>query len=78
MSSTSDSSPSGHPTTYPTTLAGDPFAYAGDKPREPRLGCFACYEGWVYMGFDDEVGDDDVEEEQIERVPCKRCARCRS
>jgi len=32
----------------------------------------ACYEGWVYLGFEgeDENGD---HVEEIERVPCRRC-----
>jgi hypothetical protein len=51
------------------SAAGDPFAYAGDK----RRGCFACYDGWVYLG---EAVDDDVVEvdEHTERVPCRRCS----
>jgi hypothetical protein len=66
MSSTSDSSPTGHTITDPATLAGDPFAYAGDKPR----GCFACYDGWVFLGFEAED-----EDELTERVPCRRCTK---
>jgi hypothetical protein len=63
---TTKSSPSGHSitTTHPATIAGDPFAYAGDKQRQ----CFACYAGWVYLGAEGEDG-----EEEIERVPCRRC-----
>jgi hypothetical protein len=38
MSSTSDSSPDGHRTTNPATLAGDPFAYAGRRIEEARRG----------------------------------------
>jgi hypothetical protein len=32
----------------------------------------ACYEGWVYLGFE---GEDESGEhvEEIERVPCRRC-----
>jgi hypothetical protein len=69
MSSTSDSSPTGHTITDPATLAGDPFAYAGDKRRY----CFACYEGVVYLGElveDPETGE---EVEVLEAVPCRRC-----
>jgi hypothetical protein len=65
MSSNTDSSAHAHTTTNPATRAGDPFAYAGDKPR----GCFACYDGWVYMGLD--IVED--EDEQTERMPCRRC-----
>jgi hypothetical protein len=62
---TNDSSAPAHTTTDPKTRAGDPVAYAGDKLR----GCPACYDGWVYMGF----VVDELEDEQIERVPCRRC-----
>ncbi len=32
----------------------------------------ACYEGWVYLGF--EAEDENGEHvEEIERVPCRRC-----
>jgi hypothetical protein len=48
-------------TTAPATRAGDPFAYAGDHPH-------ACMDGWVFLGFEDEDG-----EEHIECVPCRRC-----
>jgi hypothetical protein len=68
MSSTSDSSPTGRTITDPTSLAGDPFAYAGDKRRD----CFACYEGVVYLG--ELVVRDDGEELQLfEPVRCRRC-----
>jgi hypothetical protein len=73
MSSPSDSSPAGHTTTDPATLAGDPFAYAGDKGGS----CFACYVGWVYLGElveDPETGE---EVEVFEAVPCRRCADSR-
>lgn len=63
----SKSSALAHTTTDPNTRAGDPFAYAGDKSRE----CFACWEGWVYLGVEGE--DDLVEDEVVERVPCRRC-----
>ena len=49
-------------TTDPNTRAGDPFAYAGERPH-------GCYEGWVYLGF----GGEDLDGEEIERVPCCRC-----
>jgi hypothetical protein len=59
------SSASAHITTDPATRAGDPFAYAGERPH-------ACLDGWVYLGF--EVEDENGEYvEVIERVPCRRC-----
>jgi hypothetical protein len=63
MSSNTDSSAPAHTTTDPKTRAGDPFAYAGDKPH-------GCYDGWVFLGFEGEDG-----EEVIEAVPCKRCTQ---
>jgi hypothetical protein len=39
-----------------------------------RKGCPACYEGWVYLGF--EVEEDGELVEITDRVRCKRCARC--
>jgi hypothetical protein len=64
----SDSSPTGHTITDSATLAGDPFAYAGDKRRH----CFACYEGVVYLGqlVEDEHG------EEVEVYTGLRCRRC--
>ena len=62
-----DSSASAHTTTDPATRAGDPFAYAGDE--RPH----GCIGGWVYLGFEGE--DENGEHvEDIERVPCRRCA----
>jgi hypothetical protein len=64
------SSAPAHTTTDPATRAGDPFAYAGD-PRgvdQPR-GCALCMSsGFVFFGVETEDG-----EEEIERVPCRRC-----
>ena len=39
----------------------------------PATECFACYEGVVYIGLliEDEFGE---EVEEIEAVPCRRCA----
>ncbi len=39
----------------------------------PATECFACYEGVVYIGLliEDESGE---EVEEIEAVPCRRCA----
>jgi hypothetical protein len=47
-----------------------------EVPAEPTE-CFACYEGWVYMGF---VGKDENGEhvELVERVACRRCLRTSS
>jgi hypothetical protein len=48
----------------------------GPAPDEERP--HACYDGWVFLGFEGE--DEDGEHvEVIERVPCRRCrpeARC--
>ena len=52
----------------PDVRAGDGFAYAGgvEPDQESPHGCWA---GWVFLGWEDpETG-----EEEIERVPCKRC-----
>jgi hypothetical protein len=63
---TTKSSASAHTTTDPATRAGDPFAYAGDKPH----GCALCMSsGFVFFG----VLDEDLAEEVIEAVPCRRC-----
>jgi hypothetical protein len=51
-------------TVHPETLAGDPFAYAGDEPQ----GCALCMSsGFVFFGVEEDG------EEEIERVPCRRC-----
>jgi hypothetical protein len=61
--------PAPHSTTDPSTRAGDPFAYAGDRDLRPH----ACLEGYVYLGV--VVLDDQGEEtEVIEAVRCRRCA----
>jgi hypothetical protein len=49
---------------HPETLAGDPFAAAGNKADRP---C-ACYSGWVFVSFENAEG-----EEAIEAYPCRRC-----
>jgi hypothetical protein len=53
--------------------AGDGFyAAAKHHPASPEATeetPHACYDGFVYMGLVDE----DDEDEQIERVPCRRC-----
>ena len=57
--------------------AGDPFYAASrhpdhDAPETPH----GCYDGWVYLGFEGE--DENGEHvEEIERVPCRRCADSR-
>ncbi len=55
--------------------AGDPFTSAvrRDPDQDPPHGC---YDGWVYLGFEGE--DENGEHvEEIERVPCRRCANSR-
>ena len=47
-------------------LAQDPLAHP--SPTDQEHECFACYEGWIYLGFEGE----DEEVEEIERVPCRR------
>ncbi len=43
------------------------------QSTHPATECFACYEGVVYVGLliEDESGE---EVEEIEAVPCRRCA----
>jgi hypothetical protein len=65
---TTDSSAPPRTTTDPSTLAGDPFAYAGGDAH-------GCYDGWVYLGFETE--QDGQEVEVLEAVPCRRCADSR-
>jgi hypothetical protein len=67
------------------SLAGDAF-YAVARPHEEdtieaqyssleRLEetPHGCYEGWVYMGFENEDEDGELAEVAIERVRCRRC-----
>ena len=51
-------------------VAGDPFKAAGmARPDLNHESPHGCYSGWVYMGWEDsETG-----EEELERVPCRRC-----
>jgi hypothetical protein len=43
-------------------------------PAHPSTeGCFACYEGLVYLGHL-VVQEDGEEVETIEAVPCRRCS----
>jgi hypothetical protein len=64
MSSNRKSSAPAH---HPEVVSGDPFAYAGRSSAE----CPACYEGWVYLGFEAEEGGELVE--ITDRVRCRRC-----
>jgi hypothetical protein len=50
-----------------SVAAGDGISY-----RAKRKGCPACYDGWVYMGFEDE---DLADAGETDRVPCRRCNR---
>jgi hypothetical protein len=45
-----------------SVLYGESFAREQDYLH-------ACWDGYVYLGYTDEDG-----EEQIERLPCRRCA----
>jgi len=45
------------------SVAGDPFVAAG------KYASHACTDGWVYLGYTDDEGN-----EQIEALPCRRCA----
>ena len=53
---------------------GDPFVAAGthDDTVEAHYACLerpcACYEGWVFVGYEDEYGE--------EREASYRCRRC--
>jgi hypothetical protein len=51
--------------THPSTLAGDPFAFAGSRHQDPPC---ACLEGWVFITYEDEHGE--------EREASYRCRRC--
>ena len=49
------------------------LAHSGHHPRhDTQETAHACYEGWIYLGFE---GEDKFGEhvEVIERVPCRRC-----
>ncbi len=43
------------------------------SPHPATEGCYACYEGVVYIGHLVE-GEDGEEAEEILAVPCRRCA----
>ncbi len=47
-----------------------------EKVAAPDDTPHACYDGWVYLGFEVAELDENGEllEEVIERVPCRRCA----
>jgi hypothetical protein len=58
-------------TVHPETLAGDPFAAAGQEWKE---GPHACNDGWVTIGQlveDPETGEETVE---YALYLCRRCA----
>jgi len=44
--------------------AGDPFTSKRVEQDHPH----ACWDGYVYLGYTDDDG-----EEQIEQLPCRRC-----
>jgi hypothetical protein len=52
------------------SVAGDPFAAAGGDHDHDRP-C-ACLDGWVYVGYEDEYG-----EEREAAYRCRRCADSR-
>ncbi len=56
--------------------AGDPFFYAASQREDLNETPHGCYEGWVYLGFEGEDADGNPVEE-IDRVPCHRCADSR-
>jgi hypothetical protein len=47
---------------HPDVLAGDPFAFAGE-----RKGCPACFGGWTTITVEEDG------EGCEEAVPCRRC-----
>ncbi len=56
----------------PRTLAGDPFAFAGEQERK----C-ACNDGWVTIGhlvLDEDTGE---EVEEFALYLCRRCSEGR-
>lgn len=44
---------------------------ATPQPSTDEDPCFACYDGWVYLGFEAEQDGELVE--VTDRVPCRRC-----
>ncbi len=56
---------------HPETLAGDPFAAVATEKVEGHP--HACWDGWVFLGYTDDEG-----EERSEALPCRRCAEARS
>jgi hypothetical protein len=57
---------------HPETRSGDPFAFAGRIEIEEHP-C-GCYEGGVYLGYED---DNEAGEliEVIDRAPCRKCSK---
>jgi hypothetical protein len=51
-----------HETTNPSTRAGDPFAYAGERQECPR-----CFGGYLTITVEENG------QERDEAVPCRRC-----
>jgi hypothetical protein len=62
-------------TSRPEVAAGDPFIAAGSRRLDlDQEGPCGCWDGWVYLGWEDpETG-----EEEIERVRCRRCGAAES
>jgi DsbC/DsbD-like thiol-disulfide interchange protein len=48
------------------------LAYPSPAKLDEERGCFACYQGVVYIGHTVHVDGDEVE--VLEAVPCRRCA----
>ena len=55
---------------HPETEAGDPFAYAAAPDRDGPPHACCCLEGWVFVSYIDEDGQ--------EREASYRCRRCAS
>ena len=66
-----------HPGTRPTERTGtvdtNILRTTPEKVAPDEETPHACYDGWVFMGFE---GEDEQGEhvELVERVPCRRCA----
>jgi DNA-binding XRE family transcriptional regulator len=52
--------------------AGDGFYARAKKDQETDETPHACYDGWVYLGFDTEGGNGEPVQ-VVDKVPCKRC-----
>ncbi len=51
----------------------DAHHFCLERLEAPRVKCFACYDGVVYIGH--LVEEDGEEVEVVEAVPCRRCLR---